>query len=323
MANPSSFTFYPLEMQNITWSLSDTAGTPISNAVVRATMYSNRDPFQPDVYPGTADSIINALTLAETTTPGTYQVSVPMTFNPAPALSGFTTVITAADQLSAPLGTFNVPTIVTPPQDTIDLVTVEQVKNWLGIGPDMIGCNAVIQLLISSFSQYVLNRTGRSSFKHVVQFSQTYDGNGNNRLFLDETPIVNIVSVNIGSYSVPLSSGVTTPGLYIDRSKKSIVFRNSGFSLTPPLSIYPYRFIPGEGNVQVTYTAGYSAVPFDLQEITIEIVAQNYKRKDWIDLASKALSTPGASGTTSYRAWAITPFAEQVIRFYTRYARPS
>lgn len=318
-----SFTFTSLTQQQVTWNLTDTSGAIITGATVTATLYLNRDKFQPLVRPGTPDTIFNNIALIETPGgSGTYVGQIPATFNPLPSDSGYTTVITAT--LGAtPLADFEEPTVVVPPQEVIDLVTLDEVKTWLGFSPTNTSCDASLQMLITSFSQYVLNRTGRASFKVVQQYSEVYDGNGNSRLFLDNTPIVSLIDVLIGLYSVPLSSGVSVPGIFIDRSKKSIVFRNSGFYLTPPLSIYPYRFMPGEGNVQVTYTAGYSAVPYDLQEIVIETVAQNYKRKDWIDLVSKQMSTPGASGTTSYRSWAMTPFAEEVIRFYSRIARPS
>ena len=91
----------------------------------------------------------------------------------------------------------------------------------------------------------------------------------------------------------------------------------------PPLSIFPYLFTPGIGNVQVSYSAGYTRCPYDLQEACFKAVAINYRRKEYIDLASKSLSAgAGVSGTISYRHWALPPEIEAVINHYARYARP-
>jgi hypothetical protein len=77
----------------------------------------------------------------------------------------------------------------------------------------------------------------------------------------------------------------------------------------------------GQGNIQISYTAGYTFVPYDLQEAVIEAVGINYSRKDWIDIASKALSTSGGgSGTTRYRDWHLTPGIQYTLQYYSRRA---
>lgn len=211
-------------------------------------------------------------------------------------------------------------TIITP--SIVDLCSLAEVKDWLGIQPDNTDDDSVIQSLITSFSQFVLNKTGISSFNCVQDFVDTYDGNGSYRIFTDNRPITNVSSVVVGSYNIPQSTSVTTPGYFIERAKKSIAFRSSGQLLMPPQSIYPYLFTPGVGNVVISYSAGYSRVPTDLQEACYKAVAIYYRRKDWIDYDSKSLSAgAGVSGTIRYRSWNLPPEINSVIDFYSRYAR--
>jgi hypothetical protein len=209
-----------------------------------------------------------------------------------------------------------------PAQNTIDLTTIWDVKAWLQIPLSNTDDDGIIQELISGFSQYVLNRTGVASFNSIQTYIETYDGNNNSRLFLRNFPIISLTKVQVGSYSVPLSTSITTPGIFIDQLGRSIAFRNSGFGFMVPTGIYPYAFIGGTGNIQVTYQAGYQQVPYDLAEACMKAVAIYYRRKDWIDLDSKALaSSGGGSGNTKYRSWALPSEIERVLTFYQRYGK--
>jgi gp6-like head-tail connector protein len=208
-----------------------------------------------------------------------------------------------------------------------NMVSLQQVKDWLGIAQTNTDNDSLIQLLVSSFSQYVINRTGRPSFNSVSQYIDTIDGNGNSRIFVRNPPIVDLILATAGSFVFPISSTNATAGIFVEDSGKSIAFRSqwgTGYPANyPPGSIYPYYFPPGIGNIQITYTGGYLAVPYDMQEICMEEIAILYARKDWKDLASKALAAGGGvTGTTTYRSWHLTPRSEMIVQFYQRYARP-
>lgn len=321
---PTSFTFRGQQQNQFTWQLTDASGNPITGATVTSTMYSNRSIQNPTGFPGTV-SDVNFQNLPMPETPvlsGIYIGVISALFNPAPSTTGFVVVITAL-QGSTLLGAWSIPAVDLQAQKVNDLVGLDDVKAYIGIPDNNTDSDGTIQFIISSFSQYVLNATGRDSFNSIETYTETYDGNGHIRMFLNNSPIISIVSLQIGSYFPPQSAGVQNPGIYIEQSQKSIAFRASGSSLFPPLSIYPYRFLPGTGNIQVIYTAGYNSVPFDLGEVVMETVAQNYARKAWIDIASKSLSAGnGATGTTRYRDWALTPMTRKVLDNYSRYARP-
>lgn len=192
----------------------------------------------------------------------------------------------------------------------IDLVDLATVKQWLNIANTNTDDDLLIQFLITAFSQHVLNKTGIASFTSVDAFVDTYDGNGQERLFVRNPPIVSVASVNVGSLSLPQSTGLTSNGWFIEDSKKSIALRGC-----------VYRFHRGLGNIQVSYTGGYSEVPIDLAEAAMNAIGQNYVRKDWKDLASQAISSgSGVTGTSRYRDWVYPPGVLETILFYKRRA---
>jgi len=317
---PTSFTFRALQQNLLTWTLTDNSGNPITGATVSATLYANRNLQNVTQYPGTADSIFVNIPLVETP-PGTYTGVIPVTFNPGSATLGFATVITALSG-STNIGTWTIPSVVIPPQNINDLVTLDQAKNYIGLEPSNTDDDITIQFLITGFSQYVLNRTGISSFTQTQTYNEIYDGNNNQRIFVLNPPIVALNTVTIGSYSVPLSTSLVTAGVYVEQSGRSIAFRNSPGVLMPPYSIYPYAFTKGQGNIQINYIGGYTSVPYDLGECAMEAVSLAYVRKDWIGLESKALSAgAGVTGTTKYFMKHLTPGCERTLNFYSRYAR--
>ena len=191
----------------------------------------------------------------------------------------------------------------------IDLIDLETVKSWLGILSANTDADNILQFLITAFSQHVLNKTGVSTFNNVQSYIETYDGNGHNRMFLRNPPVAAVVSVVVGAQTLQASTGPTTPGWYVEDSQKSIALRGN------------LRFHQGMGNVIVSYTGGYDEVPSDLQEAALIAISQNYKRKDWQDLASASLSSgSGVSGTTRYRDWQYPPQVQNTIEYYKRRA---
>ena len=319
---PTSFTFRALQQALLTWTLTDQNGNPISGATVTATLYANRNLQNTTQYPGTAVTNFTNVSLVETPAlSGIYVATLPATINPSAATLGFATVISALSG-STSIGTWTIPSVVIPPENINDLVTLDQTKDYLGLQPSNTDDDITIQFLISGFSQYVLNRTGISSFTQTQTYNETYDGNNNQRIFVLNPPIVTLNSVTIGSYTVPMSTSLITAGVYVEQSGRSIAFRNSPGVLMPPYSIYPYAFTKGQGNILISYIGGYTSVPYDLGEAAMEAVSLAYRRKDWIGLESKSLSAgAGVTGTTRYFMGHLTPGIERVLNFYSRYAR--
>jgi len=186
--------------------------------------------------------------------------------------------------------------------------------------------DAVLQTMITSASEMFLDRTGFASMNSVGTFDEFYDGNGNATLMLRQNPIVAVTGVFIGTVSVQQSTSALLPGWVIDPSLKAIRLRNGGggvYGVPFTFAQYAayqsgwttYGFPRGILNVEVQYTAGYSAVPFDVNDKVTQLVAVNYKRRSWIDQMTQALQ---GAGTTTFHKWIWPPEVEDCIRRYQR-----
>ena len=321
---PVSFTFTALQQNLITWTLTNqSTGLPVTGATLVATLYSNRNQANSTAIPGTiSDPNLSNLSLPETNpgVSGIYTGIVPAAFNPVQAVSGFLLVITASSG-STLLDTWTIPAVVIAAQNLNNLVQLSDVKNWLNIELNNTDDDGLLQILITGFSQYVINRTGIKSFTQVNSYSEIYNGNGANRMFLKNYPIQTVSSVQVGAYNVLQSTGLLYPGWFIEQDQKSIAIRYAGGGyFMVPYSTFPQKFTRGTGNVQVNYTAGYTSVPADLYECAMKVCAINMKRQSWLDIASRALSAGSGSGHVAYRSWSRPPEVEEVLRYYQRRA---
>lgn len=207
----------------------------------------------------------------------------------------------------------------------IDLTTLEAVTDYLAqnegaiISPDAATeDNLKIQALITGLSQSWLTKTGRSSLNSVGSFNEVYDGNGSFRLFLDNWPILIIISVQVFPYTLPLSTSLGQFGVFIERSQKSIAIRPGGLGTLTSPGYGPQAtcFLQGIGNMQVQYTGGYNGIPNDIFEAVTWQVAQAYKKRDSINIES--MSMGGGAGSTSFVKWDWTPEIKATLRDYTK-----
>jgi hypothetical protein len=216
----------------------------------------------------------------------------------------------------------------TKPNTAIDLTNLGLLKQYLGVQQNNTIADLVLQLCITAASVEWIWRTGRgpegvvpaaSPFVTPQPYDEFYDGNGSVRQFLRNWPIVSVQSLLISGRSISLSTGFGFPGYVIDQSKKSLSIRS--FLRQSQLGRAPCGagFDPGVQNVQAIYTAGFTQVPQDIVEKCTKMVAVNYRRTGWLDMASKSESSGGGvTGTTSYRAWEIPPDVAKVMQNYTR-----
>lgn len=191
--------------------------------------------------------------------------------------------------------------------------------------------------LITSASLYILRRTGRgpsdssvpaaSPLNSIVTYNEWYDGTGNDKLFLRNYPIQTVTSLTISGSSIPASTGWGTVGYVIDGSGRALAFQGSGdggYRWSRGYSSYPYAsrgslwgFSRGTQNINVQYTAGYAATPPDLLDACVQLVAFNWRRRDWLGM--KQVTQPQSEGTITYNSdWIVPPNVHDVILDYTR-----
>ena len=216
----------------------------------------------------------------------------------------------------------------------IDLTTVAKVKTWLssgGLAPSNTDDDPQIQACITSFSAMFLWRTckgnqdgeepSESPFVAPISYTEVYDGNGKDRIWLRNSPIQSVTSVIVGTVTLTLSTGFNSPGVTVSGNKKYIFIcrGNTGIvNLTDLGYGWGGCFPRGRQNVQVVYSAGYNSTPDDIEMAARKAAALNYKRRDWIGLRSKSLGQ--GAGSTSYQDWEYDPDVERLISNYTRYA---
>src|SRR5579872_5031001 len=140
----------------------------------------------------------------------------------------------------------------------IDLTWLAQVKSFAEVKSS--ADDQIISDQITSFSRWVLTYCGKDTLNSVQSFTEVYNGNGQRKMFLRNSPIQSLVSVTVGPLTLPLSTGFNVSGVAIDQSMKSIVLI-CGSSGVFSSNVYPpiggLGFTKGLQNVQVSYTAGY------------------------------------------------------------------
>lgn len=269
-----------------------------------------------------------------TTVVSANQVTAPVTDAMVLASGAVNVTVQSGGQTSNP-----VPFGILQGPSPLDLCTVKQVKSWLssnGAPAPADGDDQNLQILITAAGWEWLLRTGNGPSDGVsvptssplvtpCTFSETYDGSGSAQQFLRHWPIVSVESLYINGVQIPQSTAWGVLGWYIDSGMRSLVLRNGTNTSSPVLALsinyyWDAIFDKGtginRGNVQVNYTAGYSATPPDITEAAIEMVAVNYRRRDWIDQAEQSMAQ--GAGTVRYRDWELPP---RVLRCMKRYMR--
>jgi Phage gp6-like head-tail connector protein len=168
-----------------------------------------------------------------------------------------------------------------------DLTTLADVKTWLQTGQTAFPPtdDALLTRLITAASQYIetwLNR--RIS---MVDYAEVRDGTGGQRLRFACFPVCAVLSLAIDGLSIPPAPPIPPTGGW-----------TAGYVFSPTeLVVRGYRFTRRAQNVAFSYTAGFPAVPGDLAQACIELVALRYRERTRVGEVSKSL---GGHETVSY-----------------------
>ena len=146
-----------------------------------------------------------------------------------------------------------------------DLVTLAQAQAWLGVTSDPLGIAAA---LISSCSTQIQNWIGYQLVQ--TTYTRTFNGLGGPTMLLPDRPVVSVSSVTVDGISIPQATASTTPGFLNDDKfcfiTKGGKWSNGQFSAD--------QFMRGFQNVTITYTAGYTTIPVDIQQACLLWIAQ-------------------------------------------------
>jgi len=154
-----------------------------------------------------------------------------------------------------------------------DLTTVANLKQWLNISTTT--DDALLARLVTACSTAIQNYLNRQFAS--ASYTDNIDGEATNAIILGNYPVTAVASLTIDGIAIPSSTGTGVPGFVWDMY---------GVQLVPGL----YQFTRGNGNITVSYTAGYAAIPLDLEQACIEFAALRYKERARIGIASQTLA---------------------------------
>lgn len=180
----------------------------------------------------------------------------------------------------------------------IDMCALADVKAYLNINNTTV--DNLLSGLITAASRFIITYCNRNFL------SQSYNENrgsvvGQSRWVTLGYPIQSVQSVSVCGQSIP-SAGAGWP--------------RSGYSNGAwYIAVDGYCIPPGERNVQISYTAGYTTYPEDLTQACIELVALKYRQKDYIGIAGNK-SIDGQS--TSFRDISMPESVRQTLQQYKR-----
>lgn len=130
----------------------------------------------------------------------------------------------------------------------------------------------ILSQLLTAASAFIANFLSRDIF--TATYTEYRDGPGGFDLLTLNFPITAVSLVEINGVAITLATDTVMYG-YTFNSRQ--------------ISLRGFKFTRGRKNIKITYTAGYAAVPYDLEQACLELVAYKYKSRDWAGQSSKII----------------------------------
>jgi len=180
---------------------------------------------------------------------------------------------------------------------TIALTTVSGVKEYRGM-PDSTDDDALLANLINRVTVLIETVTDRTFVAR--EFTETTDGLGN-ILFPNYYPVTTISGIWDDPDWIWPDTTLVDSTYYRVVDDNRVISKGSYFST-------------GVQNMKVTYTAGYDAVPYDVEQACTEEVVHRYDTRKKLDLTSRTLP----DGTSYFTPGSLLPQVMEVLKPYMR-----
>jgi hypothetical protein len=156
-----------------------------------------------------------------------------------------------------------------------DLTTSAALKAYLGIGTEPLDAeqSGVIDRLITSSSTWFKQQVGCDILS--ATYTDTFNGTGGRLYTPKNYPVAAVSAVSIDGVSIPARVSVNDNGYSI---------QDDGIYLVG------YSWACGVKNCSVAYTAGYAAIPADVEQAVIEKAAMDYKQKDRLGQMNRSIN---------------------------------
>lgn len=172
------------------------------------------------------------------------------------------------------------------------LVTLDDTKTFLGITGNT--KDEVLKMCINIATDYIESQTGRR-FVSTVHTDETLNGTGTHQLALKDYPIITFSQLQVNG-NLDNSANWSTVGsdeYWVDEAT-GVITKISSFSDLDEQSddgeaFSDTGFQRGKDRYRVTYTSGYSTVPYDLQFACMTLVGQLMVTKGGSGIKSESL----------------------------------
>lgn len=170
------------------------------------------------------------------------------------------------------------------------LVSLEEFKQRIGVEHDR--RDDFFLSVIDGVSAAVEAYIGRSLW--AADYVERYDGNGKDRIVLDNYPVLSVSSVKINGADV------------------------GGWDFANWLLMRQEGFTRGLRNVEVSYRAGYEYMPADIREAVMIIAMQRMNEIENKGVQSKTLAGETIAFSTFSNSGGMPPSAFAILNEYKR-----
>lgn len=185
-----------------------------------------------------------------------------------------------------------------------DLCTLQNVKEWLN--QTTTTDDAMLARMIASQSQNALNYMNRSAILSAA-YTEKYSGVGMPSIMLRQWPVTAVAAVSINGIAIAAQTAPPWGVGYFFAP-----YTGPGVGGPCLLGVSGSVFARGLNNIQVTYTAGYAAVPDAIENAVIEMVALRYRERSRIGITSQS----DGQTTTSFVKDSMTPSIAEALDKY-------
>lgn len=153
------------------------------------------------------------------------------------------------------------------------ITTLAAVKDWLGIPAADTSADVTLTRMVTAFSSAIANYLNRDLGTQT--YVDTLNGAGGAFMLPANYPITAVSSLYIDDVQIPAQVG---------RGNNGYVF--SGVRIF----LVGYTFNRGFQNVDLSYTAGFAAIPADVEQACIEWIADRWTAKQRIGVMSRSIN---------------------------------
>lgn len=180
--------------------------------------------------------------------------------------------------------------------NTNALVTIDDVKDYYGLKSSAHDVNTLIEELINRISTLFESISGNIK---AADYTEFYDGENIELLFVGHLPIISITSINDDpEWDWEAATLIDSVDYMIHSCKRYIVLKVS--------------LANNVQNVKIVYRAGFEVIPEDIKHACIEEIVRKYKHRTDFDVTSKSRE----DGSVSYTQKGLMPLTIKILKKY-------